>query len=88
VIKALHLDINKADSMDFKCRIEVIYSSMATTFPLGIKMRLVRDFRLLTNAKAKDKAQSLRATQGQFLCQTETCTTWEIATLDLEDKTL
>jgi len=73
IIKALHLDINKADPLEYKGRLEALYSSSATTFPLGIKMRLVRDLKLLTNIKAKEKARSLRATQGQFLQQTETC---------------
>jgi len=40
------------------------------------------------NLKAKEKACSLCAIQVQFLQQTETCLTWEIASLDLEDKTL
>jgi len=51
-------------------------------------MCLVHDLKLLTNTKAKEKAHSLQATQGQFLQQTETCITWEIVTIDLEDKTL
>ncbi len=88
IIKALHIDLNKSDPQEYKCRLEALYSSSAKTFPLGIKMRLVRDFKLLTNINAKEKARSLRATQGQFLQQTETCITWEIATIDLEDKTL
>jgi len=88
IIKALHLDINKADPLDYKCHLEALYSSVATTFPLSIKMCLVHDLKLLTNTKAKEKAHSLQATQGQFLQQTETCITWEIVTIDLEDKTL
>ncbi len=40
------------------------------------------------NIKAKEKACSLRAIQAQFLQQMETCLTWEITSLDLEDKTL
>jgi len=88
IVKALHLDINKADPPDSKKRIELMYASSVVNFPLGIKMRLVRDLKLLTNPKAKDKALSLRITQDQFLHQTETCITWEIATIDLIDKTL
>jgi len=65
-----------------------MYSSSAVNFPLGIKMHLVRDLKLLTNPKVKEKALSLCITQDQFLHQTETCITWEIATIDLVDKTL
>jgi len=62
IIKALHIDLNKSDPQEYKCRLEALYSSSAKTFPLGIKMRLVRDFKLLTNINAKEKARSLRAT--------------------------
>jgi len=88
IVKALHIDINKGDSLEYKHRLEYLYSLSATTFPLGIKMRLVRDFKLLMNLKAKEKARSLHAIQAQCLQQTEICLTWEIASLDLEDKTL
>jgi len=48
-------------------------------------MRFVRDYHLLTNSQAKAKAECLHAHQEWFLAQMETCTTWEIASLDLED---
>jgi len=48
-------------------------------------MRFVRDYHLLTNSQAKAKANCLRVHQECFLAQMETCTTWEITTLDLED---
>jgi len=51
-------------------------------------MRLVRDYKLLTNTKAKAKADSLRSNQQRFLANMETCITWEISTLDLPDTTL
>jgi len=57
-------------------------------FPLGIKMRFVHDYRLLTNSQAKAKADCLHAHQERFLAQMETCTTWEIETLDLEDHSM
>jgi len=84
-IKALHIDIDKVHQGVNRSRIEHLYSSSATVFPLGIKMRFVRDFKLLMNSQAKAKAECLRAHQERFLSQMETCTTWEIASLDLED---
>ncbi len=84
-IKALHIDIDQKHQGVNRARIEFLYSSSATVFPLGFKMRFVRDYRLLTNSQAKAKADCLRAHQERFLSQMETCTTWEIATLDLED---
>jgi len=84
-IKALHIDIDKVHQGVNRSRIEHLYSSSATVFPLGIKMRFVRDYKLLTNSQAKAKAECLRAHQERFLAQMETCTTWEIASLDLAD---
>jgi len=84
-IKALHVDVDKAHQGVNRSRLEFLYSSKATVFPLGIKMRFVRDYRLLTNSQAKAKAECLRGHQERFLAQMETCTTWEIANLDLED---
>jgi len=57
--KALHIEIDKGDPANCRHALEKLYSSAATTFPLGIKMRLVRDQKLLTNMKAKAKAASL-----------------------------
>jgi len=55
-------------------------------FPLGIKMRLVRELQLLTNANAKAKAASLQTTQQRFLANMDSCILWELATLDLANK--
>jgi len=87
-IKALHIEINKNDPPAYKARIEALYSSSATTFPLGIKMRLVRDYKQLTNVRAKEKAKCLRSMQERFLKHSQTCITWELSTIDLEDRTL
>jgi len=84
-IKALHVEIEKNNQAVNRARIETLYSSKAMVFPLGIKMCFVRDYRLLTNSQAKAKAECLKAHQERFLNQMETCVTWEIASLDLED---
>jgi len=84
-IKALHVEIDKVNQGLNRARIETLYLSKATVFPLGIKMRFVHDYRLLTNSQVKAKAECLKAYQEWFLNQMETCITWEIATLDLED---
>jgi len=86
-VKVLHVDVDKAHYGVNRSRIEHLYLSSATVFPLGIKMRFVRDYRLLTNSQAKAKANCLRTHQERFLSNMETCTTWEIANLDLEDRT-
>jgi len=84
-IKALHIKIDKVNQAANHSRIEQLYLSKATVFPLGIKIRFVQDFCLLTNSQAKVKAECLKAHQERFLNQMETCLTWEVTALDLED---
>jgi len=79
--KALHIEIDKGNPVRCHHALEKVYSSVVNTFPLGIKMWLVRDHKLLTNTKAKAKAVSLQANQQWFLSNMETCITWELSTL-------
>jgi len=65
--------------------IEHLYLSKATVSPLGIKMRFVHDYCLLTNSQAKAKAKCLCSHQEWFLSLMETCTMWEIVNLNLKD---
>jgi len=59
IVKALHIKIDQVhQTMGCSC-IEHLFSSKATVFPLGIKMRLVHDYHILTNTQAKAKADSL-----------------------------
>jgi len=71
--KALHIEIDKRELVQARQALERLYSSLAKTFPLGIKMRLVCDHKLLTNTKAKAKAASPWANQERFLKNMETC---------------
>jgi len=56
-IKALHIEINKHDPPAFKAQIKALYSSLVTTFLLGIKMHLVCNYKQVTNVCAKEKAK-------------------------------
>jgi len=87
-VKALHIEVDKADPAMSWNRLEWLYSSAATVFPLEIKMRLVRELQLLTNADAKAKEASLQTTQQRFLANMDNCISWEIATLNLADKAM
>jgi len=71
--KALHIEINMVEQSASPKHNKKLYSSKATTFPLGTKMWLVRDYCLLTNTHAKAKAASLCTNQHRFLQQMETC---------------
>jgi len=64
LVKALHIEIDRTHQTVTRSQIKNLYSSKATVFPLGFKMQLVRDHRLLTNTQAKEKAASLRAHQA------------------------
>ena len=87
--KALHIEIDKGKLPSCHHLLENLYSSLVTMFPLDIKMHLVRDHKLLTNTKAKAKEASLRANQQRFLSSNiETCITWELSSLDLQDTTI
>jgi len=86
-LKALHVEID-ANSADASWKkIENLYLSRASIFPLGFKLWLVPDIKTLTNTKARAKVASLHETQKQFM-YTETCITWKITIIDLVDKTL
>ena len=63
-VKALHIEIDWVHQMVTWSHIEFLYSLKATVFPLGFKMRLVQDHRLLTNTQAKAKAACLKAHQA------------------------
>jgi len=86
--KALHIEIDTVEQLVSQKHIKKLYLSQATTFPLGIKMQLVRDYCLLTNTHAKAKAAILCTNQQRFLQQMETCISWETAMLNLLDKIL
>jgi len=62
-VKALHIEIDKCNQGGNWSQIEALYSSKATTFPLGIKMHFVQDHHLLTNSQAKAKVECLHAHQ-------------------------
>jgi len=79
-------EVDKADPASSRNRIKRLYSLAATVFPLGIKMRMVRELCLLTNANTKAKAASLWTTQQRFLDNMNICISWELATLKLIDK--
>jgi len=87
-VKALHLEINQLEPYTLKQWVEAVFSSTVEVFPLDMKMCLVCDARLLTNPMVKAKVMSLRSLQNRFTSQMELCLTWEIATLDLPDKSL
>jgi len=85
-VRVLHIKINRIHQTVMRSRIKYLYSSKAMVFPLGFKMQLIRDHRLLMNTQAKEKATSLQVHQARFLAQMETCSMWELATLDLIDQ--
>ncbi len=84
-VKTLYIEIVRVHQTTTHCSFVHMYSSKASVFLLGIKMRIVMDHRLLTYAQVKAKADCLWSHQDWFLAQMETCLMWDISTLDLVD---
>jgi len=56
LVKALHIEINQVHQTTVRSCIKHLFLSV---FPLGIKMHLVCNYCILTNAQAKAKADCL-----------------------------
>jgi len=82
--KALHLEVNRMDSDNSQKVIAKIYSSASNTFPLGIQMHLVPEYRVLTNRRSHNMFRQLCDIQQDFLARTKTCITQAIPTLNLD----
>ena len=67
-LKALHLECDKKVSKQVKMRLSTFYSSTSNEFPMGIRMRLVPEFKEIKgNLKIVQKVANLRAKQAHFL---------------------
>jgi len=72
-VKAIHIEVEKTAPMESCQRIAQLYSSQATTFPLGIKMRLVPEITITSYPACHTNAIKLQSQQAQFLSHTATC---------------
>ena len=84
--KALHIVLNKQDVSKVKPLLKKIYSHGSTNFPLGVKMRYIPVFANLIGAHARGKMQQVAARQASFCAHMKGATSWEILSLDNEDK--
>lgn len=84
-IRALHIWIaSDSTFVQTKRAFQALYSSMATSFPLDIKMRLVPMIENLSKKKQMDQVMKLRGRQSSFLQKIDktSCISWDIANLD------
>jgi len=72
-VRAIHIDVEKTASKETCKRIAGVYSPQATTFPLGIKMRIVEEITTESSPTFRTNAINLQSWQAQFLSQTATC---------------
>jgi len=72
-VRAIHIEVEKTASKETCKRIAGVYSPQATTFPLGIKMRIVEEITTESSPTFRTNAINLQSRQAQFLSQTATC---------------
>ena len=82
-LKAIHLECDKKVEKLIKRRLSVFYSSSSKEFPLGIRMRLVPEFKEIKgNLKIVSKVANLRAKQAHFLKAIVNISSEDILSLD------
>ena len=84
--KALHFEVNSSHRRQAKQRLAQIYARDATSFPLGIKLRLVWPLSDLMNFNTRTKVSALRLRQLQFCSNMRGMRTWELHTIDQPDE--
>ena len=85
--KALHFEVNRTNRRQAKQRLGQIYARDATSFPLGIKLRLMGPLSDLMNFHTRTKVSALRLRQLQFCNHMRGMRTWELHTIDQPDET-
>ena len=84
--KALHFEVARNNRRQAKQRLSAIYARDATSFPLGIKLRLVWPLSDLMNFHTRSKVSALRLRQLQFCNHMKGMHTWELTTIDQPDE--
>ena len=84
--KALHFEVARSNRRQAKQRLSAIYARDATSFPLGIKLRLVWPLSDLMNFNTRAKVSALRLRQLQFVNHMKGMRTWELTSIDQPDE--
>ena len=88
-LKAVHLETARKDERTAKIRLKKLYGSASKSFPLGIRMRLVAEYKdVKGNINNIKKIANLRAKQTHFLAALENDNSEEILNLDIQHSTL
>ena len=84
---ALHIEVDAKDDKKANRGLKRLYGSQSTNFPLGIRMRLVSEFREVRgNIVMMGKHTRLRVRQASFLASIEGYPSDDIQMLDYEDE--
>ena len=88
-LKAVHLETARKDERTAKIGLKKLYGSASKSFPLGIRMRLVAEYKdVKGNINSIKKIANLRAKQTHFLAALENDSSDEILNLDIQHSTL
>ena len=88
-LKAVHLETARKDERKAKIGLKKLYGSASKSFPLGIRMRLVAEYKdVKGNINSIKKIANLRAKQTHFLAALENDSSDEILNLDIQHSTL
>ena len=83
-LKAIHLECDKKVESKVKMKLATFYSSSSKNFPMGIRMRLIPEFREIKgNQLIVQKVANLRAKQAHFLQAITSITSDDIINLDV-----
>ena len=88
-LKAVHLECARKDERSARLRLKKLYSTASTEYPLGIRMRLIPEYRdIKGNVSNIKKVANIRAKQAHFLKALENDSTDDIMNLDVTHSTL
>ena len=88
-LKGVHLETAKIDEKKVKKQLKILYGSKSTYFPLGIRMRLVAEYRdVKGNANNIKKVSNLRAKQTHFAAALQDAPTDDIMNIDVQHSVL
>jgi len=88
-LKAVHLETAKVDEKKVKKELKILYGSKSTRFPLGIRMRLVAEYKdVKGNINNIKKVSNLRAKQTHFSAALQDDASDDIMNIDVQHSVL
>jgi hypothetical protein len=86
IVKAIHVEVNRKHASSARRKLQEIYGTSQSTFPNGIRLRLVPTLNSPDlNKITRSKVERLRERQAGFTKNIKPLRTWEISQLDYHD---